>query len=160
MGWFSLLHHFGFVQAYLKADNAGSHDMFGRSVAVDGDTVVVGAYQDDSNQRTITAAGSDDNSASGAGAAYVFVRSNGATWTQQARTALLGSLALVTCAHGLPSACPVYPHGMLHFSAPFGICTARRHLLGCPHTVPPVSNVCQAYLKADNADASDWRREN
>jgi len=72
-------------QAYLKAANAEASDMFGVSVAAAGDTVVVGAIGEDSNQTTITNGGtaSADNTANGAGAAYVFVR-NGTTWTQQA----------------------------------------------------------------------------
>ena len=69
-------------QAYLKPSNTQAGDYFGWSVAVSGDTVVVGAYGEDSN-----AAGVDgnqsDNSASYAGAAYVFVRS-GTAWSQQA----------------------------------------------------------------------------
>lgn len=54
-------------RAYLKAGNAGAGDWFGYSVAISGDTVVVGAPYEDS-------AGSDpdDNSAIDAGAAYVF----------------------------------------------------------------------------------------
>lgn len=50
-------------QAYLKASNANTSNSFGFSVALDGDTLVVGA--------------------SGAMAAYVFTRSAG-IWTQQA----------------------------------------------------------------------------
>lgn len=69
-------------QAYLKASNAGAEDQFGIGVAVSGDTVVVGAWGEDSS-----AAGVDgdqaSNSALGAGAAYVFVRSD-SVWTQQA----------------------------------------------------------------------------
>ena len=72
-------------QAYLKAPNAGAEDRFGTSVAISGDTIVVGAYQEDSNQTTITngSTASADNSAIDAGAAYVFVRS-GSSWSQQA----------------------------------------------------------------------------
>ena len=72
-------------QAYLKAVNAGADDNFGTSVAISGDTLVVGARLEDSNQTTITSGStaSADNSASDAGAAYVFVRSS-STWTQQA----------------------------------------------------------------------------
>jgi hypothetical protein len=72
-------------QAYLKAPNAESGDSFGRAVAVSGDTIVVGASGESSNQTTssLGIGASSDNSASGAGAAYVFVRSGG-TWTQQA----------------------------------------------------------------------------
>ena len=62
-------------QAYLKAHNAGAGDRFGRSVAVDGDTVVVGAYLEDGD--------AGNNAANDAGAAYVFVRGD-TTWTQQA----------------------------------------------------------------------------
>ena len=62
--------------AYLKAPNADEYDNFGYSVAVSGDTVAVGAYREGSNQTTITngATASADNSASSAGAVYIFVR--------------------------------------------------------------------------------------
>jgi hypothetical protein len=69
-------------QAYLKASTTGANDLFGYSVAVSGDTVVVGAYQEDSNATGVNG-NQADNSATDAGAAYVFVRS-GATWAQQA----------------------------------------------------------------------------
>ena len=69
-------------QAYLKASNTGSDDRFGYSVAVSGDTVVVGAYWEDSNATGVNGNGTD-NSATFSGAAYVFVRS-GTMWTQQA----------------------------------------------------------------------------
>ena len=58
-------------QAKLMASDAQAGDWFGYSVAVSGDTVVVGAYYEDSG-------GSD------AGAAYVFVR-NGTSWSQQGK---------------------------------------------------------------------------
>jgi len=72
-------------EAYLKAPNTNTNDQFGNSLAVSGDTVAVGAYQEASNQTTITngATASSDNSASGAGAVYVF-RRTGVTWTQEA----------------------------------------------------------------------------
>jgi hypothetical protein len=72
-------------QAELKAPNAGQGDYFGESLAISGDTVVVGASREDSSQTTITNGNtaSADNSAFGAGAAYVFVRS-GSNWSQQA----------------------------------------------------------------------------
>ena len=69
-------------QAYLKASNAGAGDGFGFSVAVSGDTVVVGASGEDSGA-TGVGGNQDDNNASFSGAAYVFVRS-GTTWSQQA----------------------------------------------------------------------------
>lgn len=71
-------------QAYLKASNAGEDDTFGEAVALstDGSTLVVGAYQEASRA---TGVGGDqaDNTAQGAGAAYVFIRT-GAAWSQQA----------------------------------------------------------------------------
>jgi hypothetical protein len=69
-------------EAHLKASNADFYDSFGTSVAISGDTIVVGAIGEDSNATSINGDQSD-NSVSGAGAAYVFVR-NGATWVQQA----------------------------------------------------------------------------
>jgi hypothetical protein len=69
-------------QAYLKASNTGAPDHFGVSVAISGDTVVVGANQEFSNATGVNGNGAD-NSAQQAGAAYVFARS-GTTWTQQA----------------------------------------------------------------------------
>jgi uncharacterized repeat protein (TIGR02543 family) len=69
-------------QAYLKASNTGAYDLFGTSVAVSGDTVVVGAYGEDSNATGVNG-DQANNSAPGSGAAYVFVRSE-TTWSQQA----------------------------------------------------------------------------
>ena len=69
-------------QAYLKASNTDEGDHFGYSVAVDGDTIIVGATSEDSNATGVDG-NQNDNSAATAGAVYVFVR-NGVTWTQQA----------------------------------------------------------------------------
>lgn len=69
-------------QAYLKPTNTGAGDEFGSAVAIDGDTIVVGAFREESNATGIGGDGSND-SAAFAGAAYVFARS-GSTWTQQA----------------------------------------------------------------------------
>ena len=65
-------------QAYLKASNTGTSDQFGESVAIDGNTIVVGAARERSNGRS-----EDDDSVLFAGAAYVFIRSD-ETWSQQA----------------------------------------------------------------------------
>ena len=59
-------------EATLTAIGAAAADYFGTSVAISGDTIVVGAYADD------VGAVVDQ------GSAYVFIRS-GTTWTQQAR---------------------------------------------------------------------------
>lgn len=59
-------------QAKLLASDGGSSDHFGVSVAISGDTAVVGAYDDPSGGNT------------GQGSAYVFMR-NGLTWVEQAK---------------------------------------------------------------------------
>src|SRR5262249_25540003 len=55
---------------YLKASNTRTQAMFGSSVALSGDTLVVGSPEESSN-------------APSAGAVYVFTRT-GTTWSQQA----------------------------------------------------------------------------
>ncbi|MDA7881406.1 FG-GAP repeat protein, partial [Akkermansiaceae bacterium] len=59
------------LQAKLTADDAAAGDNFGGSVAISGDSVVIGAHQ-------------DDDAGSGSGSAYIFTRS-GSTWSQQAK---------------------------------------------------------------------------
>ena len=73
-------------QAYLKAAISDAGDQFGGHVAVDGDTVVVGAGLERSNSRTIiNGPGADtDNSLNNVGAAYVFVRDGAGLWSQEA----------------------------------------------------------------------------
>lgn len=69
-------------QATLFAPNAQAGDRFGSSVAISGDTVVVGATGEDSNATGVNG-DQANNSASESGAAYVFTRS-GSSWSQQA----------------------------------------------------------------------------
>jgi hypothetical protein len=80
-------------QAYIKASNTGTAgvgdvpgdgDQFGFSLALsdDGNTLAVGATSEDSNANGINGNQADD-SASSAGAVYVFARTGG-TWSQQA----------------------------------------------------------------------------
>ena len=69
-------------QAYLKASNTGILDEFGRSVAISGDTLVVGASSENSSATGVNGdQGNDD--ANSSGAVYVFVR-DGSGWSQQA----------------------------------------------------------------------------
>jgi hypothetical protein len=68
-------------QAMLKASNAGGGDIFGFSVAIDGDAVVVGARLEDGSATTID--GADDDLAQDSGAAYLFLR-DGTSWAQEA----------------------------------------------------------------------------
>ncbi|MBL8063643.1 MAG: S-layer homology domain-containing protein [Anaerolineales bacterium] len=69
-------------QAYLKASNSETNDNFGKTVAISGDTVVVGAHREDSSASGVNGI-ETDNSSSGSGAAYIFIRS-GSSWSQQA----------------------------------------------------------------------------
>jgi hypothetical protein len=59
-------------QAKLTAGDGSANDQFGWSTAIDGDTVVIGARRAE-NVGVVT------------GAAYVFVRTGGTTWNQQAK---------------------------------------------------------------------------
>lgn len=71
-------------QAYLKPPAVGTSqagDEFGISVAVSGDTVVVGAHQEDSS--TLLGVTTPNDSVSNSGAAYVYTRAAG-VWTSQA----------------------------------------------------------------------------
>ena len=65
-------------QGYLKASNTDANDVFGYSLALAGDTLVVGAPGEASADDNQT-----DNSAPNSGAVYVFTRTNG-VWSQQA----------------------------------------------------------------------------
>ena len=56
--------------AKLTADDGAANDEFGISVAVDGDTIVIGAYQDDDNGDL-------------SGSAYVFTRDSAGRWRQR-----------------------------------------------------------------------------
>lgn len=56
----------------LRADDADIRDRFGRAVAVDEGTIVVGSYRDDDN-------------GDASGSAYVFGRSSGGEWTQTSK---------------------------------------------------------------------------
>ena len=69
-------------QVFLKASNPGKEDWFGVRIAIsgDGNTVAVGAQNEDSAAKGINGK-QDDDSAPEAGAVYLFTRS-GTTWTQ------------------------------------------------------------------------------
>jgi hypothetical protein len=71
-------------QAYVKASNTEAGDSFGSSLALsaDGNTLAVGAANEDSNATGIDG-NQTDNSAANSGAIYVLTRS-GSTWSQQA----------------------------------------------------------------------------
>lgn len=68
--------------AYIKASNTGQSDAFGTSIALHQDTLLVGAPRESSDATGVDGA-QTSNSASDAGAAYVFVHDVG-VWSQQA----------------------------------------------------------------------------
>ncbi|MSU32305.1 MAG: hypothetical protein EXS25_06555, partial [Pedosphaera sp.] len=78
------------LEAYIKANNLGTignsgqfqGDWFGVSVAVSGDTAVVGAPRENSDSTGVNS--TFNEAAENSGAAYVFVRNLNGTWTQQA----------------------------------------------------------------------------
>lgn len=70
------------TEAYLKASNTGNSDLFGFSVAISLDHVVVGSPQEDSNATGVNGS-QNNNTAGSSGAAYVFNRV-GSSWSQQA----------------------------------------------------------------------------
>lgn len=78
-----------FNESYLKPSNSDSGDNFGDSVALSGDTLVVGSTYESSNARgidgnqTSNTGPQANNAAVDSGAVYVFVRT-GNVWTQQA----------------------------------------------------------------------------
>jgi hypothetical protein len=69
-------------EAYVKASNSGAGDLFGTSLALDDDVLVVGAYDEDGSE-VPTGGQEPDDLLQDAGAAYVFVREGG-TWSQEA----------------------------------------------------------------------------
>lgn len=71
-------------QSYIKAPNGEINDNFGFHISLDGDTLVVAAPFECSNQTTISNGTdpSSDNSATNSGAVYVFTRS-GSAWSYQ-----------------------------------------------------------------------------
>jgi hypothetical protein len=120
-------------QAYLKASNTGSGDEFGNSVAVSGDTVVVGANREDSSATGVNGNQADD-SASAAGAVYAFDLDNspgtasfgtgtpGCAGTQTldvTHAPMIGSPQFgITCSNAPPS------------SAGFGVLATGQDLMG------------------------------
>lgn len=81
-------------EVYIKASNTGMGDEFGHGVAIDGDTLVVGAPRENSS------AAGDDEAACDSGAVYVFRHQDGA-WAQVAYLKAPGTHAGDTFGRGL-----------------------------------------------------------
>lgn len=69
-------------EAYLKASNTNAGDQFGYSVGLSGDTLAVGASEEDSAAVGVNGKQAD-NGAPASGAVYVFTKAGG-VWSQQA----------------------------------------------------------------------------
>lgn len=148
-------------QAYLKASNTGLQDYFGYSVAISGDTAVIGAPLEDSNSTGVNGSQSD-NSSTDSGAAYVFVR-NGTTWSQQAYIKASNSGAGDYFGYSVAVSGDVIAIG-----APFEDSSAagvngnqadeRASDSGAVYTFvrDGTSWSQQAYLKSSNTDPNDW----
>jgi hypothetical protein len=147
-------------QAYLKASNTRALASFGVSVAVSGDTVVVGAPGEASNATGVDGDQSDTNAPT-SGAAYVFVR-NGTNWTQQAYLKASNSGKGVQFGHAVSvSGDTVVVSGHFEGSSATGVNGDQSD------TNAPASGAAyvfvrngtnwsqQAYLKASNTDAGD-----
>ena len=70
-------------QDYVTASTLDNKDRFGHSVAISGDTLVVGAYFEDSDSTGIDG-NESNNSADNSGAVYVYTRSDDSSWEKQA----------------------------------------------------------------------------
>ncbi len=161
-------------QAILQADNAGDSDNFGWSVAVSGDTVVVGALNEASSATGVVngsssgSAGSDD-SATEAGAAYVFVRDSNGNWSQQAYLKASNTEAYDNFGSAVAVDGNTLVVGAIYESSNFTGVTAGQNpdtagdnnlagASGAAYVFVRDGNVNwrqQAYLKASNTDAGD-----
>ena len=148
-------------QAYLKASNAEEGDFFGRSLALDGDTLVVGAYHESSAATTVDG-DEANNGAKRSGAAYVFTRAAG-VWSQEAylkasnaeagdffgRSVDISGDTIVVGAYGEDSAAAGVDADQSSNTAPFcGAAYVFARDAG--------SWTQQAYLKASNAGNFDY----
>ena len=148
-------------QAYLKASNTGANDVFGNHVAVDGDTLVVGAPFEDSAARGING-DQADNSAPDSGAAYIFTRTGG-VWSQQAYLKASNTGANDKFGfHVALSGDTVLLPAFLEDSAATGINGNQSDDSapdsGAAYVFTRTGGVWsqQAYLKASNTGAHDW----
>lgn len=151
-------------QAYIKASNTETGDTFGSVVALsgNGDTLAVGAPTEDGSAAGVN--GSEGNGLNDVGAAYLF-RRNGTVWTQAAYIKasnpdsddLFGdSLALAADGRTLAVGATLEDGGS------FGIngnqASNSSQASGAVYVFTELAGTWsqQAYIKASNADASDF----
>ena len=151
-------------QAYIKASNSEANDWFGYSVALssDGNTLAVGAFEEDSAATGING-NQVDNSATDSGAVYVFTRTAG-IWNQQAYVKASNTdandgfgLFISLSSDGNTLAVPSYMEG----SAATGIngnqADNTAPVAGAVYVFTRTAGTWaqQAYVKASNTDAND-----
>ena len=140
-------------QAYIKANNSEAGDQFGYSVAIFGDTLIVGAPYEDSAPGDII----PSNSLTNAGAAYVFIREAG-VWSQQAMLKaanaeandIFGGAVTIGQSRALVGASGEDSNGS-------GPTNNDASAAGAAYVFLRTSGVWaqEAYLKASNAEAND-----
>jgi hypothetical protein len=147
-------------QAYIKASNTGSDDLFGSDLALKDGTLIVSAPGEDSCAIGVNG-NQSDNGCEGSGAVYIFVRSN-TVWKQTAyvkRTPLLHDQGF---AHSL-----AFDGSTLAVGADDQSCATGFNpppgLNECSHSGTvylfrrtPTSWGQQAYVKATNPDQFDF----
>jgi hypothetical protein len=147
-------------QAYLKASNTGASDNFGYAVAIDGNTVVVGAYGEDSATTGVNG-NQADNSATNAGAAYIFTRTGG-VWSQQAylkasNTGANDNLGFAVAVDGDTAVVGAYGEDSAATGVNGNQADNSAGNAGAVYVFTRVGSVWsqQAYLKASNTGAND-----
>ena len=145
-------------QAYIKASNTDALDHFGYSIALSGDTLAVGATDEDSSTTGINS--TPDNFASDAGAVYVYSRS-GSTWTQQAYIKASNTGVNYHFGHSVALSDNTLAVGAhTEFSSTTGINSTPDVLAqaaGAVYVYSRTGNTWsqQAYIKASNTGAND-----
>ncbi len=148
-------------EAYLKASNTAFLDVFGFSVAISGDLIVVGARNEGSASTGVNG-NQADNSAARAGAAYVFRLTTG-SWAQEAYLKASNTDAedrfggAIAVSDGLVVVGSAYED-----SASTGINGIQSDNSasnsGAVYVYRSVAGVWsqEAYIKASNAELEDW----
>lgn len=147
-------------EAYIKASNTGAGDAFGWSVALDGDTLAVGAPGEDSAARGVNGAQAD-NSATDGGAVYVLRHADSA-WQPEAYIKASNTEASDNFGYSVAMAASVLAVGARHEdSGASGVdgdeLDNSASNSGAAYVFRRAGSVWQheAYLKAVNTDAGD-----
>lgn len=153
-------------EAFLKAPNVHAGDDFGNSVSISGDTIIVGADAENSNQTTITTSASSNQSAGSSGAAYIFKRT-GTTWALEAYLKAPNALAhdnfgSSVSIDGDTAVVGAYAESSTETSITNGpsvttSISAQTYLSGAAYVFKRTGStwVHEAYLKASNANQGD-----